>query len=85
MRTDKEFHLNGLVIAIVSNCAKPEESKVATRNNEINEDQSDSKRAFTILNGHIIAFHIHPQTHVAPMQATTGSESGEKVNLSSLF
>ena len=30
MRTDKEFHLNGLVIAIVSNCAKPGESKVAT-------------------------------------------------------
>lgn len=32
MRTDKEFHLNGVVIAIVSNCAKPGESKVATRN-----------------------------------------------------
>lgn len=31
MRTDKEFHLNGLVIAVVSNCAKPGESKVATR------------------------------------------------------
>lgn len=32
MRNDTEFHLNGLVIAIVSNCVKPGESKVATRN-----------------------------------------------------
>ena len=32
MQNDTEFHLNGLVIAIVSNCAKPGESKVATRN-----------------------------------------------------
>jgi len=32
MQTEKEFHLNGLVIAIVSNCAQPGESKVGIGN-----------------------------------------------------